>query len=138
MRVGLLAAGPLSSVLVTDGVAASQWPGYRRGEQMVSELFAAGSPGYTSTAPFTWLCTALFTAFGDGAWISVRGNRALRTGAGLLKAYGLWNVLGISERVSIGAFLLWPSWRSSCGGSQCGSTHQGSATRSRTREGPDQ
>jgi len=97
MRISLLAAGPLSSLLYvvfTDGIAASQWAGYRRTEQMVSELFAVGSPGYSVTAPFTWLYTVLFTAFGIGAWISVRGNRALRICAGLLTAYGLWNILG--------------------------------------------
>ncbi|UKA76433.1 DUF998 domain-containing protein [Arthrobacter sp. FW306-07-I] len=97
LRISLLAAGPLSSLLYvvfTDGIAASQWAGYRRTEQMVSELFAVGSPGYSVTAPFTWLYTVLFTAFGTGAWISVRGNRALRIGAGLLTAYGLWNIMG--------------------------------------------
>lgn len=97
LRISLLAGGPLSSLLYvvfTDGIAASQWAGYRRTEQMVSELFAVGSPGYSVTAPFTWLYTVLFTAFGIGAWISVRGNRALRIGAGLLTAYGLWNIMG--------------------------------------------
>ena len=97
LLTGLLAAGPLSSLLYvvfTDGIAASQWAGYRRTEQMVSELFAVGSPGYSVTAPFTWLYTVLFTAFGVGTWISVRGNRALRIAAGLLTAYGLWNIMG--------------------------------------------
>ncbi len=97
LRTGLLAAGPLSSLLYvvfTDGIAASQWAGYRRTEQMVSELFAIGSPGYNVTAPFTWLYTVLFTAFGVGAWISVRGSHALRIGAALLTAYGLWNIMG--------------------------------------------
>ncbi|HKU02088.1 MAG TPA: DUF998 domain-containing protein [Arthrobacter sp.] len=97
LRTTLLAAGPLSSLLYvvfTDGIAAAQWAGYRRSEQMVSELFAVGSPGYQVLVPFTWLYTVLFTAFGLGAWNSVRGNRALRTGAGLLTAYGLWNIAG--------------------------------------------
>ncbi|MEW1950985.1 DUF998 domain-containing protein [Pseudarthrobacter sp902506025] len=97
LRITLLAAGPLSSLLYvvfTDGIAASQWAGYRRTEQMVSELFAVGSPGYPVLVPFTWLYTVLFTAFGVGAWNSVRGNRALRIGAGLLTAYGLWNIIG--------------------------------------------
>lgn len=94
---GLLAAGPLSSLLYvvfTDGIAASQWSGYRRSEQMVSELFAVGSPGYGVTAPFTWVYTVLFTAFGVGTWICTRGQRALRIAAGLLIAYGLWNIMG--------------------------------------------
>ena len=97
LRITLLAAGPLSSLLYvvfTDGIAASQWAGYRRTEQMVSELFAVGSPGYQVLVPFTWLYTVLFTAFGVGAWNSVRGNQALRIGAGLLTAYGLWNIIG--------------------------------------------
>ena len=97
LRITLLAAGPLSSLLYvvfTDGIAASQWAGYRRTEQMVSELFAVGSPGYQVLVPFTWLYTVLFTAFGVGAWNSVRGNRALRIGAGMLTAYGLWNIIG--------------------------------------------
>ncbi|MDQ0117963.1 hypothetical protein J2T22_001136 [Pseudarthrobacter defluvii] len=97
LRITLLAAGPLSSLLYvvfTDGIAASQWAGYLRTEQMVSELFAVGSPGYQVLVPFTWLYTVLFTAFGVGAWNSVRGNRALRIGAGLLTAYGLWNIIG--------------------------------------------
>jgi hypothetical protein len=97
LRAGLLAAGPLSSLLYvvfTDGIAAAQWSGYRRTEQMVSELFAVGSPSYQVLAPFTWLYMVLFTAFGVGVWNSVRGNRALRTGAGLLTAYGIWNIMG--------------------------------------------
>ena len=105
LLTGLLAAGPLSSLLYvvfTDGIAASQWAGYRRTEQMVSELFAVGSPGYSVTAPFTWLYTVVFTAFGVGAWISVRGKRALRIGAGLLIAYGLWNIMGAIFPLRIG------------------------------------
>jgi len=56
LRTALLAAGPLSSLLYvvfTDGFAASQWAGYRRTEQMVSELFAVGSPGHEVLAAFT-------------------------------------------------------------------------------------
>ncbi|PTT61400.1 DUF998 domain-containing protein [Arthrobacter sp. HMWF013] len=97
LRKGLLAAGALSSlsyVLATDGLAASRWEGYRRTEQMVSELFAVGSPGRDVLVPFTWLYTLLFTAFGVGVWMSARGNRALRIGGGLLIGYGLWNIMG--------------------------------------------
>lgn len=105
IRKALLAAGPLSSLLyvvATDVVAASRWDGYRRAEQMVSELFAVGSPGREVLLPFTWLYTVLFTAFGVGVWISVRGNRALRIGGGLLTAYGLWNIMGALYPLTLG------------------------------------
>ncbi|WP_426225156.1 DUF998 domain-containing protein [Pseudarthrobacter sp. DSP2-3-2b1] len=97
LRRGLLAAGALSSlsyVVATDGLAAARWEGYRRTEQMVSELFAVGPPGRDVLVPFTWLYTLLFTAFGVGVWISARSNRALRIGGGLLIGYGLWNIMG--------------------------------------------
>lgn len=97
LRRGLLAAGALSSlsyVVATDGLAAARWEGYRRTEQMVSELFAVGSPGRDVLVPFTWLYTLLFTAFGVGVWMSARGNRGLRIGGGLLIGYGLWNIMG--------------------------------------------
>ncbi|WP_455834263.1 DUF998 domain-containing protein [Pseudarthrobacter siccitolerans] len=97
IRRGFLAAGALSSVLyvvATDGVAAARWDGYRRSEQMVSELFAVGSPGRDVLVPFTWLYTLLFAAFGVGVWNSARDNRALRAAGGLLIGYGLWNIVG--------------------------------------------
>jgi Protein of unknown function (DUF998) len=96
-RKGLLAAGALSSLLyvvATDGVAASMWDGYSRTEQMVSELFAIGSPGREILVPTTWLYTLLFAAFGVGVWNWARGNRALRIAGGLLIGYGLWNIVG--------------------------------------------
>ncbi|KQR80081.1 hypothetical protein ASF98_19220 [Arthrobacter sp. Leaf337] len=104
-RKALLAAGALSSLLyvvATDVVAASTWDGYRRTEQMVSELFAVGSPGRDVLVPFTWLYTVLFTVFGVGVWNSVRGNRALRIGGGLLIAYGLWNIMGALYPLTLG------------------------------------
>lgn len=58
-RKGLLIAGFRSSLLyvvATDVVAASTWDGYSRPEQMVSEHFAAGSPGRPVLLPVTWLC----------------------------------------------------------------------------------
>jgi hypothetical protein len=105
IRKGLLASGAMSSLLyvvATDGVAASTWDGYRRTEQMVSELFAIGSPGRQVLVPVTWLYTLLFTAFGLGVWSSVYGNRALRVGAGLLIGYGLSNVLGAFYPLTLG------------------------------------
>ncbi|WP_320537638.1 DUF998 domain-containing protein [Pseudarthrobacter sp. IC2-21] len=96
-RQALLAAGPLSSLLyvaATDGVAAAKWEGYRRTEQMVSELLAVGSPGRDAIVPLLWIYTLLFIAFGVGVWSSTHGNRALRTGGGLLIGYGLWNIAG--------------------------------------------
>ncbi|MEO5319092.1 DUF998 domain-containing protein [Arthrobacter sp. CC3] len=104
-RKALLAAGALSSLLyvvATDVVAASRWDGYRRTEQMVSELFAVGSPGRDVLLPFTWLYTVLFTAFGVGVWISVRGDRALRIAGGLLIGYGLWNIMGALYPLTLG------------------------------------
>lgn len=97
VRRGLLAAGPLSSLLyvvATDGVAAARWDGYRRTEQMVSELLAVGSPGHDAIVPLLWIYTLLFIAFGAGVWSSTRGERALRIGGGLLIGYGLWNIVG--------------------------------------------
>ena len=105
IRKALLAAGALSSLLyvvATDVVAASMWDGYRRTEQMVSELFAVGSPGRDVLLPFTWLYTVLFTAFGVGVWNSARGNRALRIGGGLLIGYGLWNIMGALYPLTLG------------------------------------
>ncbi|HEU4666284.1 MAG TPA: DUF998 domain-containing protein [Arthrobacter sp.] len=105
MRTGLLVAGPLSSLLYvvfTDGLAAARWDGYRRTEQMVSELFAVGSPGRDVLVPFTWIYTVLFVAFGVGAWMSASGSRALRIGAGLLTAYGLWNIMGALYPLTLG------------------------------------
>ncbi|MFN3924989.1 MAG: DUF998 domain-containing protein [Pseudarthrobacter sp.] len=105
VRRVLLAAGPLSSLLyvvATDGLAASRWEGYRSTEQMVSELFAVGSPGRDVLVVFTWLYTALFTAFGVGVWNSVQGNRALRIAGGLLIAYGLWNIMGALYPLTLG------------------------------------
>ncbi|WP_432477340.1 DUF998 domain-containing protein [Nocardioides sp. GXQ0305] len=62
-------------VVATDFVAAFQWNGYRRSEQMVSELFAVGSPGHEVLVSFSWLYIALTTAFGIGVWSSARGRR---------------------------------------------------------------
>lgn len=105
IRKALLAAGPASSLLyvvLTDVVAASRWEGYRRTEQMVSELLAVGSPGHEAIGPCLWLYTVLFTAFGAGAWISASGSRPLRIAGALLIGYGLWNVMGAVYPLRLG------------------------------------
>lgn len=97
LRNALLAAGPLSSllyVITADVVIASRWEDYRRTQQMVSELFAIGSPGREEALPLLWLYMVLTTVFGIGVWMSARGNRALWIGGGLLVGYGLSNILG--------------------------------------------
>lgn len=97
LRRALLAAGPLSSllyVITADVVIASQWEDYRRTHQMVSDLFAIGSPGRDAALPLLWLYMVLSTAFGVGVWASARGNRTLRIGGALLVGYGLSNILG--------------------------------------------
>jgi hypothetical membrane protein len=97
IRRGLLSAGALSSLLYvagTDGMAASRWDGYRRTEQMVSDLFAIGSPGRVVLVPMTWMYTVLLVAFGFGVWNSARESRALRVGGGLIIGYGLSNIVG--------------------------------------------
>lgn len=97
IRKSLLSAGALSSLLyvvATDGLAASMWDGYRRTQQMVSDLFAIGSPGRDILVPVMWVYTLLFIAFGAGVWNSVHGNRPLRVGGGLLVGYGFSNILG--------------------------------------------
>lgn len=97
LRRALLAAGPLSSllyVITADVVIASRWEDYRRTRQMVSELFAVGSPGRQEALPLLWLYLVLTTVFGIGVWMSARSNRALRVGGALLVGYGLSNILG--------------------------------------------
>lgn len=105
LRKGLLSAGPLSSLLyvvTADVVIASRWEDYRRTQQMVSELFAIGSPGRDAAMPLLWLYMVLSTVFGIGVWTSARGNRALRIGGGLLVGYGLSNILGTFFPLTLG------------------------------------
>lgn len=61
---------------------------------VVSELLAVGSPGHDVIVPLMRIYTLVFIAFGVGVRNSVHGNHALRTGGGLLTAYGLWNIAG--------------------------------------------
>lgn len=97
IRKGFLAAGALSSVLyvvATDGIAAARWDGYRRSEQMVSELFAVGPPAGMFSSPLHGSIPCCLRLFGVGVWNSARDNRALRAAGGLLVGYGLWNIVG--------------------------------------------
>jgi len=96
-RKSLLAAGALSSLLyvvATDGVAASMWRSYSRTGQMVSELFAVGSPGREVLVWVTAAYAALFVAFGFGVLWSAGASRALRSAGLLLIGYGFWNIVG--------------------------------------------
>lgn len=95
VRKVLLCGGPVSSLLyvvATDSLAAARWDDYSRTGQMVSDLFAVGSPGREVLVRVMWVYTVLFVAFGVGVWNSARRNRALRVGASLLVTYGLWNI----------------------------------------------
>jgi hypothetical protein len=88
MRRVLLAAGVLSSLLyvvATDIVAAEQWDNYSRTGEMVSKLFAVGSPARPVLIVLVGgVYTVLIIVFGLGVWLSANRNRALRvTGGGL-------------------------------------------------------
>ena len=78
IRKALLAAGPLSSLLyvVATDVAASRWDGYRSAEQMVSGLFAVGSPGRDVLLPFTWLHAAVHRIRGGRPDLGARQPRS--------------------------------------------------------------
>jgi Protein of unknown function (DUF998) len=98
LRKTLLAAGVLSSVLyivATDVVAAAQWDNYSRKGEMVSKLFAVGSPARPLLLVLVGgIYPVLIIAFGLGVWASARSNRALRVTGALMIAYGLFNIVG--------------------------------------------
>jgi Protein of unknown function (DUF998) len=95
VRKSLLAAGPLASLLyivAVDVVAASLWEGYSRTGEMVSKLFAIGSPVRpVLNVLIAWGYAPLMVAFGVGVWATVRSNRPLRVTGALLIGYGLSN-----------------------------------------------
>lgn len=102
----LLACGALSSLLyvvATDVIGAAQWSGYSRTTQMVSDLFAIGSPARPILVP--WVVggyTLLLVAFGVGVWASAAGNRGLRSTGGALVAYGISNVVAAFFPLTLG------------------------------------
>ncbi|HEX6757944.1 MAG TPA: DUF998 domain-containing protein [Propionibacteriaceae bacterium] len=99
VRKVLLAAGVLSSLLyivATDVVAAAQWDNYTRTGEMVSKLFAVGSPARPVLIVLVGgVYTVLMIAFGLGVWASAQSNRALRMTGALLTAYGVSNIVAL-------------------------------------------
>ncbi len=96
IRKALLACGVLSSLLyivATDGIAAAQWAGYSRTTQMVSDLFAVGSPGRP----------ALLVLVGGGYTASAHENRFLRRTGAALVAYGISNVIALPFPLTLGS-----------------------------------
>jgi hypothetical protein len=99
IRRVLLAAGVLSSLLyvvATDIIAAEQWDNYSRTGEMVSKLFAVGSPARPVLIVLVGgVYTLLMIAFGFGIWISANRNRALRVTGALLIGYGVANLVAL-------------------------------------------
>jgi hypothetical protein len=99
LRKALLGAGFLSSLLyvvATDVVAASLWDNYSRTGEMVSKLFAVGSPARPVLLVLVGgVYTVLTIAFGMGIWLSAGRNRALRVTGAILIGYGVSNILAL-------------------------------------------
>jgi hypothetical protein len=99
VRRALLAAGVMSSLLyvvATDVIAAARWDDYTRTAEMVSKLFAVGSPARPVLIVLVGgAYTALMIVFGFGIWASAQGNRALRATGALLIAYGASNIVAL-------------------------------------------
>jgi hypothetical protein len=95
-RKALLAAGVLSSllyVIATDVIAASLWDNYSRTGEMVSMLFAIGSPARPVLIVLVGgVYTVLMIAFGLGIWLSAPRNRALRVTGAIVIGYGVSNI----------------------------------------------
>jgi general stress protein CsbA len=91
-------------VVATDGIAASQWASYSRTTEMVSNLFAVGSPSRPILLALVGGgYTVLMVAFGVGVWASAQGSRAMRLTGGALVAYGLSNVLASFFPLTLGS-----------------------------------
>jgi Protein of unknown function (DUF998) len=99
VRKALLTAGVLSSLLyvvATDVVAAAQWDNYSRTGEMVSKLFAVGSPARPMLIVLVGgVYTVLMIAFGLGVWASAHKNRPLRVTGALLIGYGVSNIVAL-------------------------------------------
>jgi hypothetical protein len=99
LRRVLFAAGVLSSLLylvATDIVAAEQWDNYSRTGEMVSKLFAVGSPARSELIVLVGgVYTVLMIVFGLGVWLSANRNRALRVTGALLIGYGVANLVAL-------------------------------------------
>jgi hypothetical protein len=99
VRKALLTAGVLSSLLyvvATDVVAAARWDNYSRTGEMVSKLFAVGSPARPVLIVLVGgVYTVLMIAFGFGVWASAHRSRALRVTGVLLIGYGVSNIVAL-------------------------------------------
>jgi hypothetical protein len=92
VRKGLLVCGIVSTLVYVgfNELAATQWVGYDRLSQAISELSSIGAPSRSVLIPWLALVyTPLVIAFGVGVWRSADGDRALQVIGVLLVAYGI-------------------------------------------------
>ena len=78
-----------SYVIANDIIAASQFRGYNRIDQAVSELSAKGAASRPFLVAMLPVWTLLMVAFGIGVAMSANGKRALRVTGGVLIAHGV-------------------------------------------------
>lgn len=94
----LLGAGMVSSVVylvAVDVVARRQQPGYHRyTSQMVSELYAVGSPTRRTQVWLATVYNALVFAFAAGLWSSAGRRRVARLLAAAMAGYGASSTVG--------------------------------------------
>lgn len=96
-NAALLVCGILSSLLyvVANLLGAMRWKGYSSTSQAISELMAIDAPSRPIVVPIFLAYDVLMIAFALGVWKSAGANRALRTVAGLLLAYGVIGSVGL-------------------------------------------
>src|SRR4026208_2147123 len=99
VRRVLLVGGVLSSLMYVIGIdviPALRYPEYHKyGDQMVSELIAAGAP---TRMLMVWLFipyNVLVFALAFGVWASAGGKRATRFTAAALAGYGVSSTVGL-------------------------------------------